>query len=194
MKRKTKKILTTLAVIFAVLAICASSVLAYYLISGAIKNTFQPAIPDRPAFGAGKIEVATQGYPVYVRTAIVVTWQKPSQTDGDGAGTNQSVHYTQPVRGTDYKLELNDGWVLGDDGFYYYGEDKNGELGLTLVASDKRFIDSPIKNCNRLDTNGPDGYTLSVEVIVETVQAIGRTDDDLWEAWQDAWGNVHPMW
>lgn len=186
MKQKNKwiKFGIPCALLIALAAVITTLVVAYYIKdTGEVTNEFIPADPVTPEVtesfdGTEKkdvsFEVGDTGYPVYVRVAIVVTWK-----DEDGV-----VYFKKPVLGTDYSLMTTDpesGWEYDPaDGYYYYiNKVESGDSTPVLIQSSKQ-----------LDTaNPPEGYTLSVEIIVQTVQAIGTTDDDEYQAWQDAWKN-----
>lgn len=193
MKRKnawTMRVVALLAVLVAVTAVIATFVVAKYLKNADVENSLSPAKPEDPPIeeefdGEEKKNVHfwvdsennRTEYPVYFRVALVITWKNEEGI----------VHYIKPEVGVDYRLDLNLDeedetyggiWTLEDDGYYYYDK---------VVESGGRTSDL-IKYCAPLDTaNAPEGYTLSVEIIVQTVQAVGWTDDDEYEAWQDAW-------
>lgn len=188
MKRKTKRItrfrivFTILLIILAVTAVFVDA--AYIVGSSEVINTFKPADSVNPTINETfdnvvkedvYFEVGDTYYPVYVRAAIVVTWQ-------DEAGT---VYYEPPVAtgdDPDYSIVLNtDDWAFNeDDGFYYF---KN-----SVVSGGETSI--LIYSCTQDKEAPEDGYTLSVEIIVQTVQAVGFTDDSTDEnktpAWEDA--------
>lgn len=122
------------------------------------------------------VTVGDTGYPVYVRVAIVITWK-----DKDDV-----VHFKKPTRDTDYLLELllEDWEYNAADGYYYYKKavESNGQ---TTVL---------IQLCKQLDgAEAPDGCSLSVEIIAQTVQAVGSTDvsgkptESGIPAYKDAW-------
>lgn len=105
------------------------------------------------------VKVGDTGYPVYVRATIVITWKTK-----DGI-----VHYKKPVPDTDYEIVLNEtDWELDEDGYYYYkyAVPSNGETSYLIVS------------CRQPDGFEPpeEGYFLSVEIIAQTVQAVGSTD------------------
>lgn len=176
-----------LVVLLAIAAMIATTVVVakYQKKTDEVKNSFLPAVTEMPpivedfdhvvkkdvSFKVNKDNSPTE-YPVYFRVAIVVTWKNAEEI----------VYYIPPVKGTDYRLDLKldpeSKWVEKNDGYYYY---------TIPVASDGQ-TDVLIKLCEQLSTaEPPAGYTLSVDVIVQTVQAVGYTDDDRYEAWEDAW-------
>lgn len=187
MKRKKlhiTKLSILLITIVTFLIVTAISVGASYLKnSGEVKNFFSPADSVTPKIVEKfkesdntvkedvYFEVGDTGYPVYVRAAIVITWQ-----DKDGI-----VYFSKPTSNTDYEIDLNlTDWELRD-GLYYYKK--------SVVSGGETSI--LINKCEQIKAAPVDGYTLSVEVIVQTVQAIGYTDGENGtpekEAWKDAW-------
>lgn len=182
-----------LLIVFAMSAVVTTSIVAYFTKNtGEVTNDFTPAEIVNPevkeTFELNLVKkdvyfyVGNTGYPVYVRAAIIITWKD----------ANDIVYYKKPVEGTDYTITLNTtDWVAreslvetGDE--YYYLKSR--------VESGK---DTPvlIKECTQILTDAPSGYTLSVDIIVQTVQAVGTTDEDnsngVIPAWEDAWG---PVW
>ena len=181
-----------LVIALALIALMTVSVSAYFIRnSGEVKNVFTPAVSVTPeiieTFDDNLVKkdvyfnVGKTGYPVYVRAAIVVTWQKK------GDNGENIVYFIKPVEGEDYELDLNTAkWKEGtNDNYYYYNE---------IVASDSK-TQNLINTCKQIRQNGdiPEGYTLNVDILVQTVQAIGRTDGDgedpetMIPAYEDAW-------
>lgn len=201
----------TILIILMVILLFASSVAVpmfakYLKRTEELKNTFShvdttgPTIEESFDGTTWKRDVAVSvgetDYPVFVRATIVITWKKQeivkdengnAMKDENGSDVTKDVVYFQrPVegRGNDYVLNLNlgKGWEYNeDDGFYYYTLPvKSGETTSVLITS-----------CERLETAQPpeEGYVLSVEIIAQTVQAVGYKDepDDEIPAYQDAW-------
>lgn len=203
MKRKNTILLSVCAIVLLLAGLITGIFARYIKNSGKVTNTFTPAPsvtptvveefePDKTEKKNVKFQIGDTGYPVYVRAAIVITWK-----DADG-----TVYFSKPVEAVkspdgdpsseegdsyegDYLLDLNlsaTGWVKGTDGYYYYQTPvpSGGETGYL------------INSCKQVNLNQPDGYTLSVEIIVQTVQAVGYTDGENDEpvipAYQDAWG------
>lgn len=97
----------------------------------------------------------------WIRAAVVVTWQ-----DADG-----NVYGQLPVKDDDYEMKLNvvnkNGWLLGNDGFYYWYEPVTANGGQTGI-----LIDScESKNTLTVGT-GDDAvtYYLTVEIIGSGIQ------------------------
>lgn len=158
--------------------------------SGEVTNNFTPADSIQPTvvekFENNEksnvyFEVGKTDYPVYVRAEIVITWQKKDGT----------VYFSKPIEDSDYDLNLilsesgsTTGWVKGNDGYYYYQ---------TPVESDGK-TSVLIEKCVPIGKGPTSEYTLNVEIIVQTVQAIGMTDGNGTNptteipAYKDAWG------
>lgn len=112
-------------------------------------------------------------YPVYVRAAIIVTWQD----------SNGNVYGHQLVEGTDYTLEYNDtDWEYNSaDGYYYFKSAvASGASTFPLIRADQKL--KQIKTA-------PTGYEMNIEILAQTIQAVGNTDtDSSVTAVYDAWG------
>lgn len=171
MRPQKRKILA--AVLVALVLITAVSGAVYgYLSAGSnpVENTFTPATQVAPTIltdsnGEIDVNVGNPGYSVYVRAAIVVTWQKEDKT----------VHAWKP----EYSLNLGSGWVKGDDNFYYY-----------TAKVEEGLVNDLTSSITASATSQPpsEDYKLKVQVIVQTIQAEGRTDNGDIPAVEDAWG------
>lgn len=176
--------------LIAVLVITATTGAVYAYLSatiGPVHNTFTAApthtIDIEETFPTGAtnpikknvcVDVGNPGYAVYVRAAIVVTWKK-----GNDVYAYKPVQKTDDAVG-DYALELNlTDWFQGSDGFYY--------LRSMVNSGDTAEL---IKTCSQLQEGPEGGYTLHVEIIAQTIQALGTTDDDSIPAVEDAWKTV----
>ena len=115
-----------------------------------------------------RVDVGNPGYAVYVRAAIVITWE-------DNSG---NILAQKPISGTDYSIELNVGsdkqW-FEKDGFYYFRSRINSGTTEPLIVS-----------CEQLAA-APAGYQLHVEIVAQTIQALGTTDVGDVPAVMDAW-------
>ena len=115
----------------------------------------------------------------YIRAAVVVTWQ-----DSEG-----KVYAVKPEVGVDYQITFptGTGWVYRTaDGFYYYTSPVVPEDNAvtTDVVEDSTGV--LLTNCMPLKAAPADGYTLSVEIVAESVQAKGFDGSD--KAVVKAWG------
>lgn len=169
-----------LMILLAVLSLSTGTVVAYLAAStNPVQNTFKaetqldPAVTevfDGTVKSDVKVKVGDPGYSVYVRAAIVITWKD----------ANGNVLPQIPVEGTDYNLVMPNpsGWTKHSDGYYYYNTPVvSGGITTNLIDS-----------CTRTDTPDPvSGYTLSVDIITQTIQALGTTDDGSKTPIQDAW-------
>ena len=192
-KRKLKKnVKHFLSLMFGALMVISATIMVYAYLSassGQLINSF--AVDSDPSISIGEtfddyikskvyVDVGNPGYAVYVRAVIVASWKKDGQV-------YSQVYSQAPILGTDYSLSINEeGWIKGEDGFYYHKEMVvyDGENEVSKRTSDL------INECKQL-TSSPEGYTLHVEIIAQTIQALGTTDnDDNVYAVEDAWGVV----
>lgn len=165
--------------------VTATSVFAAYLRnSEEVKNIFKPADSVTPEISETfdntvkedvYFKVGETDYPVYVRAAIVITWQ-----NADGI-----VYFSKPIEDDNYTIDLNlIDWEQKEDGFYYF---RNPVISGGLTSS-------LIYECRQIKAAPVEGYTLNVEIIVQTVQAVGSTDGENntpeTDAWKDAAWNV----
>ncbi len=89
-------------------------------------------------------------FSVRVRAIIVASWQ-------DANGNTLAV---TPVEGTDYSIEYGNEWKM-KDGFYYYDTVLNtGETTTALISECKPLRAAPVE-----------GYTLSINIVSQTVQS-----------------------
>lgn len=189
MSSRKNRILVAVFILMALIGAVTSVVYAYLsATTGSVENTFTHApehdISIKETFpGEGTnpvkenvcVDVGNPGYAVFVRANIIVTWQK--NVDG-----KTSIYSKMPVGGTagtagiDYVLNCNQAdWFLGSDGFYYLR---------TMVTKDE--TEPLINQCYQCQA-GPEGYTLHVEIIAQTIQAKGSTDADGIPAVESAW-------
>lgn len=108
----------------------------------------------------------------YLRAAVIISWVK-ADANGSSAG---EIYATVPVEGTDYTIAFasGTGWVKGSDGYYYYTAPvaANTETAALIASCQRINIDSTTK----LSPNQPRGYTLSVEILGQSIQADGQDD------------------
>lgn len=190
-------------ILTAVLSLLIGGVVAYLSYStDAVKNTFTAEEATDPTVVETfdkvkdtktdvKVAVGDLGYAVYVRAAVVVTWKNEAgevvPTGKNAAGevmgiwkdAESNVHFTGPVEGVNYDMTIGSGWFKGDDGFYYHKKPVDEDL--TNVTSDL------IVSCAPKEGQTPVGCGLNVEIIAQTIQAVGTTDADGTPAVTDAW-------
>lgn len=121
-----------------------------------------------------KVTVPKTGYSVYVRAMIVVNWQKIDDSE-------TYVYPEAPVAGEggDYSITVDDEYWFKQGDFYYFIKPVPGDgEGSTEIL---------IANCTQLK-DPPEGYTLHVEVLTQTIQVAGTTDSGNIPAVTDAWG------
>lgn len=176
MAAKKQRILAVILVALVVVGVSMGTVFAYLSAkSGSVSNTFIPETQVNPSIEETfdhmvkkdvKVDVGNPGYAVYVRAVIVVTWE-------DEHGNV----YAQAPEDTDYTLELGDGWFK-EGNFYYHKEmvPTGGETGVLIACCERKVA-------------APAGYQLHVEIIAQTIQALGETDgNNPIPAVTDAWG------
>lgn len=178
MKTKRLIIITSLVLVFVAAALTWTVYAILHGASNTATNTLTPDTDNTPTinetFRDGvKDDVNftnTADYSVYVRAAIVVTWQN---AEGE-------VHSIRPVRNTDYVLTINATKWISDTNtdLYYYNEP---------LAKGKTTINL-IDDCMQIAGTAPAGYKLHVELVCQTVQAKGTTDNGNTPAVVDAWG------
>lgn len=192
--RKRKQVLLVILAVIIITAISSPTIARYIRSSAKTENRFSPARSVTPeiaeSFVQGvstvkkdvSVKVGDTNYPVYVRTGIIFNWRRSS---------DELLYFVTPVQKPtadasageyDYTFEWNtDDWEYNKADGYYYCKKPIDSGGQTPVL---------INRCEQLrtftDSNGEE-YTLSVEIIVQTVQAVGHTDDDKLMAAQDAW-------
>lgn len=179
-KKQRMPMASCLIALLAAASLTTGTVAAYLAVaSNEIKNTFSAEDQVDPSvaetFSGTKkenvyVQVGDPGYAVYVRAAIVVNW-KNSEND------QEKVWSIAPQPG-EYSLTIGEGWKKGTDGFYYHlAPVPSGESTAVLITE-----------CSPIAQAPESGYTLSVEVMTQTIQALGTTDDGEIPAVQNAWG------
>ena len=169
--------LALILILVAVVSLTTGVVVAYLsATTDAVSNTFVPDEPTNPSVAETfngntkqnvSVNVGDPGYAVFVRAAVVVTWQ-----DKDG-----NVYGKAPEAGVHYTISYNDKDWFFQDGFWYCTES---------VASGNTPV--LITTCTPKDGQAPDGYTLNVEIMTQTIQALGTTDAGDIPAATNAWG------
>jgi len=183
-KRRRMPLASWLLILAALLSLSTGAVVAYLsATTGNVENKFVAAESQNPEIqesmssdGLTKSDVAVKandpGYAVYVRAAVLVNWKK---------GENGDVWGVAPVEGTDYSLKLGDSGWFEHGGFYYYSQ-------MVPDGTGKDVTSELIEAVTVLGPAPEDRYTLNVEIIAQTIQAIGTTDAGETPAVTDAWG------
>jgi hypothetical protein len=184
-KFSAKRLLCVCALIVtATVAAVSVNVFAKYINGSKVENTFSRSDYDSPTV-SDTVSAAEDGffyksnvtvtagkhnYPVYVRVNLIVTWQ-----DNDG-----NIYGQQPVLGTDYTLEYNDtDWTKESDGYFYCNTAiAGGETTPPLIGENQKL--------KQIKASPNANYSMHVEVVAETIQAIGTTESGI-TARNDAW-------
>ena len=169
MKSKKFNILVTVLVSSVLLlSACIGTVYAYLSASAAgPTDSFQIAGSKNPevviqkqpteSIATASVTVPDAGYKVYVRAIVVVNWVNDGQICATPAGAL-------------YEVTTAAGWTLQHDGFYYYNQ----------------AVDS-LNDSFKVTYNNIDGYDVQVQVICQTIQAVGTVDGDTDAAVFEAW-------
>ena len=112
---------------------------------------FQPATVSVSKSNDGKGVLNDGDVDVYVRVALVFTWESVAEEN--------NIMSSAPVQGVNYNLSVEDGWAKAADGFWYCLN--------PISAGDVRNAISSVD----LIGNAPVGYDLSVEMLVDAIQA-----------------------
>lgn len=162
-------------IIYAYLSASTAPLINKFDFESSVNPTVSETFTDSKEKTNVRIDVNNPGYSVYVRAKILVNWKKD----------NGNVHAIAPIAGTDYAININDSaWVLGSDGFYYH---KN-PVAYDGVNENTKFTSVLINSCTQT-VSAPGDYKLHVEIMSQTIQALGTTDaDDSVAAVEDTWG------
>ena len=159
--KNMKKMLVLLTALIVVLCAAVGGTVAYLATStGSVTNTFTPTsvstVIDEEFNDNVKKYVKvknTNEVDVYIRAAVVVTWQ-----NGEGKVLGQA-----PKAGSDYTITWTmSNWIAPkNDGYYYYTKSVSKDQTTGVLFTD----------CKPLQAAPVDGYTLHVEIISEAIQA-----------------------
>lgn len=160
-----------------VLALCAFSGSLAYLVAKPepLTNRFQPGYvpvePEEVLENGIKKDVAFTNLGntnARMRAQVVFAWKN----------ANGQIYPKLPIPGSDYTIQFNTAdWTLARDGYWYCSAD---------VAPGQR---SPIfiSRCQKADiASVPSGFDLSVQILVQAIQADSAAVSD---AWPDAPAN-----
>lgn len=173
-KRKRAKWGLAFLGVILILSLAVGGTLAYVVTETAgISNQFIPAYVTCQVNTTtdGTFDVKNTGnVDAFIRATIVVNWMDDS---GNVRGIAPSA--------SDYTLEINStNWRYDNaTGYYYYVSSVSpGALTDKLITAYGLAA----------NVTAPAGYTLSVEVVAEAIQAEGNKDSDGKLAVEDAWG------
>lgn len=159
------------ALILAVLVLLGTMIggAAAYLSASAdaVANRFEAApVPTVTVLENNSVAVTDPGYALYLRGTVLANWVHKD---------TGNILAQNPQEGTDYQLELGDGWAKSG-GFYYY---------TAPIQSD--FTTAPMVTITIVTSKT--GYQLVLKVMTQTIQAVGQTDaEPPVNAVVDAWG------
>ena len=159
--KKTKKPAALLASLVMLLAVAVVGTAAFLTTHSAeVKNTFTPSkVPNKVVEtfnGSTKsdVKIKNEGdVPAYIRVALVATWVKENEQG------RFDVYGEQPAYSV--VLETDSGWVKSGDYYYYTMPVGAGETTNTLF---KTITPSG---------TAPSGYSLSIEILSQSIQADG---------------------
>ena len=168
-KHKRTILLSALTVLSAISIMSVGPTYAYLKLEAPshLENRFTAADSVAPTVHDDySVSVGETNYSVYVRAAIVVTWKDSAE----------ATLATAPVAGTDYTIAIGAKWTLDSDGFYYYNE----------AVTSGQSTDALITSVSQSQAAPEEGYSLSVDVVAQTIQAQGTTVGGT-KAIMDAW-------
>lgn len=162
-RKRNKLFLLTLSLVL-ILGIVGGSTLAYLMTgSQEVTNTFTPGKVDCEQSGGA---ITNKGnVNAYIRAAVVVNWVN---------GSNEILGLTPA-----YTVTANSGWTKGSDGYFYYNS-AVAPNHTTNVPYGGISIDSNVTI--------PDGFSQSIQVIAEAIQADGMGVSNAQGAWAVAAG------
>ena len=171
-KNKKNKAVILLASLAVLLMVGVTGTLAYLTAQPApVINTFTPGNVD-PSInetfdGTTKTNVSIKNegnVNAYIRAAIVVTWVKKN-------GDSYDVYSSRPVENTDYQITgIDSNWVKGSDGYFYYKVPVAASASTNDLFTECKPL---VKTDTKKTQNQPEGYTLSVEILGQAIQADG---------------------
>lgn len=133
-----------------------------------LTNIFNPtSVPNRvdeDFDGSVKNEVkitnTSTDVDAYIRAVVVVNWVSTEDSS--------VVLSTAPDEGTDYEISWTmSGWEKGSDGYYYHKS-----AVAPGASTGELFTGCKLKE----GITAPEGYTLSVEILGQSIQAVGTTE------------------
>lgn len=173
-KQTTHKRRVPFLLILLVAVLCTTVFAAAYLYlsSNTVENSFTAETNPGTSVSGYAVNVGDPGYAVYVRAAVVVNWKSSSATN--------TVLAEMPKEGTDgdYTLTMNTTDWFEHGGFWY--------CKAPVTAA------TPALVSEFTQINTKVGYDLKLELVSQTIQALGTTDEDAngnsIPAVTDAWG------
>lgn len=157
-KKKKNGYLVVVLLAVLLLGLTVGGVAAFLSMSSGATNTFTKAEQPGVSVSGTAVTVDPKGYSVYLRVAVEAGWELNGVLLPD-----EATEYT--VSGEWKKI--------GD--FYYYPGVISGDTPVTVT---------PVS----YQSATKDGYSLTVNVAAQIIQAVGETDGDDVPAVQNAWG------
>ena len=127
--------------------------------AGSVTTTFVQNADPKITVNTNYSITVEANYDVYLRAAVVPSWKN---------GNN--IIAALP---SSFTIQAGQDWFLHSDGFYYYVKPiKTGETSSICTVSGEN----------------PSNYTLSVDIAVQAIQAVGTIDNGDTKAVVAAWG------
>lgn len=167
-KKLNKLFLVTLSV-FLLLGMVVGGTVAYVMNkTDKVTNTFTPGKVTCTVNDEYKVKVG-DNTKAFVRAAVVVNW----------VNANGEINGIAPVESRDYTvtMEENTKWEAEADGYYYYKDALEPGNSTTRVCTV-----TPV-------SAAPEGFSLSVEILAEAIQAEGMGATSAQDAWAKAQNN-----
>ena len=145
------------------LAIVDTAIAFLIVYTDTLTNVFSPATLSIAVSEDGRGVVNDGEVTVYVRAAVVFTWENTAEEN--------TILATSPVEGTDFTYACNARWVKAADGFWYC---------TTPIAPDANTAVAMLESVTSL-TDAPTGSALSVELLLDAIQSAPA--DAVTESW-----------
>lgn len=175
-RNSIKVLLLTLSVVLLLYA-TVSGTLAYLLMrTSALTNKFQEAYVECAVNSGESISVTNEGnVDAYIRAAIVVNWMSDSE----------DAVYGIPPSSSDYSIGINASANWNDSTPWYC--DPSTGFYYCKAAIPAGATTASLVTGFSVTGQVPDGYSLSVEVVAEAIQAEGYGENGKL-AVENAWG------
>lgn len=168
-----KRAVLPLILVLLILSASVGGTLAYIIAqTGKVENSFTPgSVTCQVAENNGTFTVQNTGnVPAYLRAMVVVNWVKT-------VNGQTYVYGTKPAA-SDYTITYDENkWTKVGDIYYY-----NDVVSPADNADTVQFVTVVATNT----AQAPEGYTLTVEVIAEAIQAEGMGASSAQDAWEKA--------
>ena len=200
-KNMKKKALLTMSVALLLLVAVGATLAYIFTQTDPVVNTFIPSKVACAVVENGSVTENTDGIvetgntktnvqikntgdtDAYIRVAVVVNWMS---ADGSRVWATKPVKSTDDTNG-DYTItyNLNDnGWIDGDDGYYYYTKavpptDGNNLTGILIEKATQLVDKGPVGTDNTQ-------YYLSIEIVASAIQSNGMDAASAKDAWMRA--------